>query len=738
MLFARKIGERTQPLREHLNDVFSFMNSLLERNRIKVDPTVVKLIAFLHDCGKADKKWQENYPNVSNFPHSLLGLPILSAIAKKLNLNDRIETLLASIIVSHHRTLHEDLYSAINTAADYREEIFNILAENDWKIDKNDIKMILKRKSYSPFKKKEIKKFFTPRELWQDEYLGRIRKFAKDKEFVNLFWKLQGALIEADYISVGKWEGKVKNLEICYPFTNFVFDKKLENEFIWQKECEMCNSPFIIIKMPTGMGKTEGALLWAKNHNPKRIFYTLPVTFAINAMFQRFKKYFPNVGIYHHWADVFLDEHYSELLDNYVYLEHMLFPVQVTTPDQIILSFLRWKRWTVKLFSFLNSTFIFDEVHTYDPLLFSHFRILIGKLIKEFNAKIAIITATLPKKFQELEEFKDFIKLPENSEKYYKRRYVGIVKFEMETLEEWLRNNIKRFEDKWRGKKILIVVNTVPRAQKIFEILKNLKGFKVKLIHARFILRDRIKKEREVIEVEKNREIPIILVATQIVEISLDIDYDILLTEVAPIDVLIQRMGRINRKRKRNAEVIIFEVPSDRPYSKDIMKITRKWIKELTGRKSDFENMKTFNKYFNEVWETFSSEYEIAKDIWERWAQDVFSFKSPEDKLIRLIRKIKVIGLPAIPESFEEKCERIKEEARKYWERYRRSGKKKYRDKALENEREIRKFIVEVPVYLFKRMWFSEFLRYWIISLKYSKEKGLLIKSCNEKTAILI
>ena len=112
-------------------------------------------------------------------------------------------------------------------------------------------------------------------------------------------------------------------------------------------------------------------------------------------------------------------------------------------------------------------------------------------------------------------------------------------------------------------KKVLVVVNTVGRCQELAQALEDLQPV---CYHSKFILKDRQKKEASILNQE-----PTLLIATQVVEVALDIDFDVLFTECAPPDALAQRAGRVNRKRKRNGEVIIFRPGpgSEKIYSDD-------------------------------------------------------------------------------------------------------------------------------------------------------------------------
>ena len=93
------------------------------------------------------------------------------------------------------------------------------------------------------------------------------------------------------------------------------------------------------------------------------------------------------------------------------------------------------------------------------------------------------------------------------------------------------------------GDSVMVVCNTVKQAQDVFQELQHVTD-NAKLLHSRFILRDRERIEGELKDAN-------LLVGTQAVEVSLDIDFDCLFTEPAPIDALIQRFGRINRKGKK-------------------------------------------------------------------------------------------------------------------------------------------------------------------------------------------
>lgn len=319
----------------------------------------------------------------------------------------------------------------------------------------------------------------------------------------------------------------------------------------------------ILAVAPTGSGKTEAALLWASQKKEfDNILYLLPTRVTSNAIYKRLCGYFGNnkVAVVHSSAYFLrkeIDDSYEE--KEYAFIDKTFFKnVTVCTIDQVLTQGFNLGFWEVKTFHQMNARIIIDEIHLYEPYTLGLIIATIRYLKEEFGAQFYIMTATMPRKLRALLEknlqgpsFIPDTELLDRARNRFEARNCAFEEMEIE-ISAAIR----------KGKKVLLVLNTVDGAIEAYEKFKPLfegKEDKIVCYHSRFIQKDRNKKEAAIFEIEKQDE-PCLLVATQVVEVSLDIDFDILFTENAPIDSIIQRAGRVNRKRqKRDTKVIVFQ-----------------------------------------------------------------------------------------------------------------------------------------------------------------------------------
>ncbi len=317
----------------------------------------------------------------------------------------------------------------------------------------------------------------------------------------------------------------------------------------------------LMLSAPTGSGKTEASMLWSSINqnktNGKRVFYVLPYTASINAMYKRLKGVLTGerVCMLHGKASYF---HYRSLAnweDDYFTrqttvkkiqsLSRKIYrPYKVLTPFQLLKSFFGIKGFEMQFAEMSNGLFIFDEIHAYDEHTTALIIKMIEKLYKDYNAKICVMTATMPKFLKDKIEdvfcradYNDVAMPSDERNKSYTRHKVKMLGDNMLGVIPHIKEELER------GRKVMVVCNTVKKSQEVYKELQDDKTKSV-LIHSRFILKDRERIEANLKDVD-------LIVGTQAVEVSLDIDFDVLFTEPAPLDSLIQRFGRINRKNKK-------------------------------------------------------------------------------------------------------------------------------------------------------------------------------------------
>jgi CRISPR-associated endonuclease/helicase Cas3 len=326
-----------------------------------------------------------------------------------------------------------------------------------------------------------------------------------------------------------------------------------------------------ILRAPTGSGKTEAALLWAQ-HNQRtngRLFYVLPYMASINAMYKRLGAGVcegqsgifgaSNVGILHSKAISALysmresdSDQMSRLGDQarareLASLAHEIwFPIRVATPHQILRFMLRGKGWEIMLSEFPNSCFIYDEVHAYNPRIVG---LILGcaKITSSWGARSLFMSATLPSFLEKLirETLGDMHLIEPDIRQASDREIANRKRHMVLLMEGTIQVSLHAVEEAIRAKNsTLIVCNHVKTAQEVYGVLRAVFGDGAMLLHARFNQEDRNYIEARLVG---GATLPKVLVATQVVEVSLDLDFDQAFSEPAPIDALVQRMGRVNR-----------------------------------------------------------------------------------------------------------------------------------------------------------------------------------------------
>jgi CRISPR-associated endonuclease/helicase Cas3 len=267
----------------------------------------------------------------------------------------------------------------------------------------------------------------------------------------------------------------------------------------------------------------------------------------------------------------------------------------VGTIDQILMCGLKQKHLALRHLGVANKVVIVDECHAYDTYMSSYLDLVLSWL-GAYHVPVIVLSATLPparrqkllEAYQESNKVK--VKKPsmlalvgkpkiDKTEKkepniaYPLISYTddkGVGDMAPPKSKRKLSVNVEMLDEKKlvetlqvllaEGGCAGIICNTVQRAQNIAKLMEDNFGKEnVRLLHSRFVSCDRVKKEKEVRALlgppseigEEQRPKKLLVVGTQVLEQSLDVDFDVLLTDICPMDLLLQRMGRLHRHNRK-------------------------------------------------------------------------------------------------------------------------------------------------------------------------------------------
>ncbi|MCS7224906.1 MAG: CRISPR-associated helicase Cas3' [Armatimonadetes bacterium] len=522
------------------------------------------LAALTHDLGKATEGFQKSLHSRKHrweFRHEVLSAALLLAAADP---DNETIALAVAAILTHHRDLNDSQ-----------------LANDAGRVAIPDLLPNARRKFYD--KAKELMTHWLwLRDFWTQsdplrqlpfpdspdclplpaDFLQQLIKMLSDSCLPNnhkavAFLLTRGCLMAADHaVSAGVTVFKTSLPSPAVPPLR-PFQKQI---------CQWTGDAFL--EAPTGSGKTIAALLWAlrNRQNGDRIFYLLPYQASIEAMADTLTEKFGDeyVGVLHARALDYAFREYFEETGEYeiayarakseVDLNRLVHkPIKVATPFQLLKWLFGMPRFEIGVSEMVGGLFIFDEIHAYDPHIVALIVEMV-KLLKKWNGRFLFMSATFPPFLKKLLQdalgttAAEFSLCSEDADQWT-RTFLSCVRHRLrwhdKSLEDLLPAMIQAAE---QGNRVLVVANRVAQAQEIYRQLRNhLDG--VRLLHSRFIRRDRVHKEKEIIEALQNkRQIDLrILVATQVVEVSLDVSFDTIFTEIAPVDDLLQRLGRVNR-----------------------------------------------------------------------------------------------------------------------------------------------------------------------------------------------
>lgn len=439
----------------------------------------------------------------------------------------------------------------------------------------------------------------------------------------NVFKYQKTGVALCEYLNTRIAEIKVGNLLRCFGLLAPVNEYQNINTLLKPDESprgvqvEIDNLPttpgLTLIEAPTGCGKTEAALAYAwrllDEGIADSIVFALPTQATANAMLARAETF---AGLVFGDANVVLahgksqfNEAFRRLVNNRqqqtvqgkeeatIQCTHWLYnsrkrvflgQVGVCTIDQVLLSVLPVRHKFVRGFGLNKSVLIVDEVHAYDAYMYG----LLSEVLhrqKTTGGSAILLSATLPANVRAklFEAWKSESNsridapypalwhatqdkvtchtVPDNQRPIRREVTTECLKLPSAFPDEAVQKRI--IEAAESGALVAVVMNLVDDAQRLARLLRNKTTIAVDIFHSRFRFMDRQQKEKAVLNYygrnalrDKGR----ILIATQVVEQSLDLDFDWMLTQICPVDLLFQRIGRLHR-HQRNHRPKGFELP---------------------------------------------------------------------------------------------------------------------------------------------------------------------------------
>ena len=539
VLYAKSAPEWT-PLKDHLLHVCEAI--VVFARYLNLDIETARNGAILHDIGKAHPYFQKRLKGEGRrdtiFRHEISSMFFLSAFPPS-----QWDALI-EMVIGHHKSVKSDTNHLglldLDDQDDY--EHFHIKDWKNWSIPAieqlNDMGI-----ECEPISKQQAL-----------DNLQYCVDYCKKMEQTKGYSAWRGLLMGADHFAsalILETENETKRI---FKTPNLEFYNRQHPLYPLSTKDASSNKKHTIVIASTGAGKTDFLFRRCKG----RVFYTLPFQASINAMYKRvgndLEKSNPDIDIrvlHSTSAIVKRKENEEATLQNLIGSA-----IKILTPHQLATIALGMKGYESMILDLKGCDVILDEVHTYSGIS----QALVFKIIevlKSIDCSIHIGTATMPQIL--LDKIKNLlgddvyeVKLDENELDNFNRHIVH----KIASFEEANTIISQAIESE---QKVLIVMNTIKDAQEVYDFVKeNYADIPSFLLHSRFKRGDRNHKERQLLGLDENglptnefntSDKACIVVSTQIVEVSLDISFDVMITACAPLDALIQRFGRVNRKR---------------------------------------------------------------------------------------------------------------------------------------------------------------------------------------------
>ena len=607
MIYAKSDPKET--LREHTDNLLKQLSVIRDKYGYKIEKVIdispdkfwnlLDIIVEFHDLGKVFTPFQNAIKlkvgekelstefKYDDGPHNYLSPVFLDC--RLLGIERELVDVIIQSIGFHHeraREIDSDFENKIQEIIDkdLRNKVNQI--ENDFKIR-------------YPIEKEYLSNYYL-------ESMKNNRRIKPKDENYKLYIMLKGLTHRIDHSASAHEEIELNVDENVGEYTERFFKNNSYELREVQQFAKNNRDKNVILKASTGMGKTETALIWIDND---KSFFTLPLRVSINALFDRVSKddiKYNFAGLLHSSSLDYLEENkYNDYEDRVNQSRLMSTKLTFSTIDQIFKFPFMYRGYEKEFATLAYSKVVIDEIQAYSPEICA---VLIKgiEMIHKIGGKFMIMTATMPTIYEnELKKrgvFDDNLATGTFN--------TDIIRHNVKVEEMSLHENLNQIVEEGKDKKVLVIVNTVKSAVETYDKLKNINdNVNLNLLHSMYIQEDRAKLENNIKEFAKSKNSGI-WITTQLVEASLDVDFDILHTEVSTLDSLFQRFGRCNRKGLKlidNPNIFIYKEEASgigSIYDKDIvnkgLELLEICINEKSSKITEDDKLEMVEKVYSE------------------------------------------------------------------------------------------------------------------------------------------
>ncbi len=663
-------------LEDHLVGVARFAEIFISEKPKPIQDRIRSIVYFsaiCHDLGKATKFFQEYITSSEGVKlkteysqHSLLSAFMgLHEASKYL---DKFDASLVFLAIKHH---HGNLnYTVFDFNAN--DDIIELLNAQISAIDSNKFRKLIENVNRSKFKLSlNLEEFGNWVRTDLKTYIKNLKRLHKSSEpstlnylLLNLIYSI---LLDADKSDVVVRDEQVYTLRTAIPSclvdkfkSNYNFSFSSINTLREKAYKEVLSfeidtrQRIYSLNLPTGLGKTLTSLSFAlklreKLNNNHRIIYCLPFLSIIDQNFSVFEEVLQANGIepksdiilkHHHLSDIRYE--HSKLVSKVnsesdqtsttdwarILIEGWNAEIIVTTFVQFFHTLVSYHNRCLRKFHRLaNSIIILDEVQSIPINFWLLIRKLLLELTNEFNSYVILVTATQPLIF-EPGEIKN---LCDHKPYFDALNRINIIPrvHEPITLDELAQ------QFNFAEKSHLFIFNTISSAKSFYN--KLIKEDLVPISDITFLSAHIIPKERrERIEKIKTKVYKIVI-STQLVEAGVDIDFDVVVRDIAPLDSIIQSAGRCNRNANNKGKVYVYNLIENGKrfanyiYDKVLLDITESILKSKNIIEEP-EVLDLAQQYFLETTQRKSNE--SAKKLLESISNLIYDH--PDDDVVKV------------------------------------------------------------------------------------------------------